>query len=109
MSHKKKDNSYFPLNPGWLIVIPTMAMVYCNPYIIGLYNPLDNPTNQVLFVRGSHGKQEPSCDLMTNASPEKKTVGFDQFRPLVIYFSEVKNLRFRFLFGNLFRVAFVGR
>ena len=65
-------------------------MVYYNPYILREYNPLYDPTNQ-FFVRGSHGKQEPSCDLMISASPEKKNGGV---------WSEVKNLRFRFCLGT---------
>ena len=50
---------------------------------------MTQPTS--FLFRGSHGKQEPSCDLMISPSPEKKNGGV---------WSEVKNLRFRFCLGT---------
>ena len=73
-SEPRKEPSYFPLNPGWLIGI--LIVVYYSPYITGEYNHLYNPTNQG-FVHCSSRKVEilRSLKLTGTVCPSKWMVG----------------------------------
>ncbi len=53
---KKPGVPYFPLNPGWLIGILISWFMKFSLYNWVVHHPLYNPTNRLVFFRGSHGE-----------------------------------------------------
>ena len=83
MSHEKTLITFH--YTGWFIVI--LIMVYCNPYIIGLYNPLYNLNNQGFFLiahMGMKPKVEPNLVTWLNQPiPKNMIVKLDHDFPRV--------------------------